>query len=127
MDLYHVIYTSVPSRPMNDAELYDLLLISREANSRFNVTGMLICLPESFTQLIEGPRRNIEQLYTNIQVDKRHLRVTTLREGPIDQRYFPDWAMAFSRQGGTGIGVEVLSVYNEAVLQLFDILEDNRF
>jgi len=117
MELYYLIYTSVPARPMNDAELYDLLAVAREANSRFEVTGMLLCLPESFTQLIEGPQAHIQQLYQNIQRDKRHFRVTTLREGPIDWRFFPDWAMAFKKQHGA------LDLQDEKVLALFDIME----
>jgi hypothetical protein len=125
MDLYYLIYTSVPARPMKDTELYELLHISREANSRFDVTGMLICLPESFTQLIEGPKTHIDQLYRNIQLDKRHLRVTTLREGAIAQRFFPDWAMAFKKQKNSDVNEGVLNLHDQEVLQLFDILETN--
>lgn len=123
MDLYYLIYTSVPVRQLHEAELQELLSVAREANSRFNVTGMLVCLPESFTQLIEGPKAHIEQLYQNIQQDKRHFRVTTLREGDIDKRYFPDWAMAFKKQGVAGSDPEVLDLLDEKVLQLYDVLE----
>ena len=118
MDLYYLIYTSIPARPMNEAELQELLHVAREANSRFEITGMLICLPESFTQLIEGPKAHIEQLYDNIQQDKRHFRITTLREGPIRARFFPDWAMAFKQQ-------DMIGLKDEKVLQLFDILESD--
>lgn len=124
MDLYYLIYTSIPARPMSDDELQELLLISREANSRYNVTGMLVCLPESFTQLIEGPRGHIEQLYHNIQKDKRHFRVTILREAPIDHRFFPDWAMAFKRNDIHSKDEATVSLHDEKVLQLFDILEN---
>jgi hypothetical protein len=123
MNLYYFIYTSIPARPMNDAELQELLSIAREANVRFHVTGMLIGLPESFIQLIEGPRAAIEQLYRNIQQDKRHFRVTTLREGPIEQRFFPDWAMAFKKQDTSETDADILSLHDEKVLQLFDLLD----
>lgn len=123
MDLYYLIYTSVPARPMDDTELEELLRISREANGRFDVTGILISLPESFTQLIEGPKARIEQLYVNIQKDKRHFRVTTLREGSISQRFFPDWAMAFKKHNIQEFNGNVLSLQDDKVLQLFDILE----
>jgi hypothetical protein len=123
MDLYYLIYTSVPARPMKDAELQELLSIAREANSRFNVTGMLICLSESFIQLIEGPKQHIEQLYQNIQQDTRHLRVTTLREGPNDRRFFPDWTMAFKKRDDDAASNDILSLDDQRILQLFDILD----
>jgi hypothetical protein len=124
MDLYYLIYTSVPARPMKDAELQELLSVAREANSRFEVTGMLICMPESFIQLIEGSHAHIEQLYKNIQKDRRHFRVITLREGPIIQRFFPDWAMAVKRQATHGTNEDILGLQDEKVFQLFDILEN---
>jgi hypothetical protein len=123
MDLYYLIYTSTPAKILTEAELHDLLHTSRQENSRFEVTGMLICLPESYIQLIEGPKTHIEQLFHNIQQDKRHLRVTTLREAPIDNRFFPDWAMAFKRSDPTITGSDVLNLDAERVLQLFDILD----
>jgi hypothetical protein len=123
MDLYYLIYTSTPAKILTDTELHDLLHTSRQENSRFEVTGMLICLPESYIQLIEGPKTHIEQLFHNIQRDKRHLRVTTLREAPIDKRFFPDWAMAFKRSDPTDTSLDVLNLDAERVLQLFDILE----
>jgi hypothetical protein len=124
MDLYYLIYTSVPARPLKDDELQELLRIAREANMRFEITGMLICLPESFIQLIEGPMAHIEQLYQNIQKDRRHLRVTTLREGLVNQRFFPGWAMALKEQDTSHSYVDVLSLQDQKVLQLFDILEN---
>lgn len=123
MDLYYLIYTSVPARPMNDAELQELLTLAREANSRFEVTGMLVCLRESFIQLIEGPEANIEQLYRNIRQDKRHFRVTTLREEPISERFFPDWSMAFKREENADIYQGALDLHHEKVFRLFDIIE----
>lgn len=123
MDLYYFIYTSTPAKILTEAELNELLKTSREANTRFEVTGMLICLPESYIQLIEGPKPHIEQLYRNIQHDKRHLRVTTLREAPIENRFFPDWTMAFKRSDPTITGFDVLNLDAERVLQLFDILD----
>jgi hypothetical protein len=123
MDLYYLIYTSTPAKVLTDAELHKLLHTSRQENSRFEVTGMLICLPESYIQLIEGPKPHIEQLYQNIQQDKRHFRVTTLNEGSIDRRFFPDWAMALKKPNTNATGADVLTLDDERVLQLFDILE----
>ncbi len=123
MELYHLIYTSVPAKLMNDHELQQLLNIAQEANQLYSVTGMLVCLPESYIQLIEGPRKHIKQLYENIQRDKRHLRVTTLREGSIEERFFPEWAMAFKKMNEHQAGQDIFSLQDDRVLQLFDIME----
>jgi hypothetical protein len=124
MNLYYLIYTSVPASVMSDEDLQQLLDTSREGNKQFEVTGILICLPESYIQLIEGPRQHIEKLYENIQRDPRHMQVITLQAGPIDHRFFPDWAMAFSRQDSDAKGLEFVSLQDEKVLQLFDIMEN---
>lgn len=123
MELYYLIYTSTPARRLDDAELQKLLDVSREANSRFGVTGMLICLPDSYIQLIEGPKAHIIQLYENIQLDQRHFRVTTLREGTIEKRFFPDWSMAYKRPDPTTNRHGILSLQDDKVLRLFDVME----
>ncbi|UEG52133.1 BLUF domain-containing protein [Mucilaginibacter daejeonensis] len=123
MDLYYLIYTSSPAKPMDDDSLLELLTTSREANSRFGITGMLIYLPDNFIQLIEGPKDHIIQLYHNIQRDKKHYRVTSLQEGPITERFFPDWAMAFENKQASDLGNAQLSLQDERVLELFGIME----
>ncbi|MFD0763282.1 BLUF domain-containing protein [Mucilaginibacter lutimaris] len=123
MNLYYTVYVSTPTRTLDDDGLRELLKVSRDLNSRFDVTGMLICLPENYIQLIEGPKPHIDQLYNNIQRDKRHMRVTTLREGPIEQRYFPDWAMALKESPSMTVAQGLVNLEDDKVLQLFNILE----
>jgi hypothetical protein len=110
---------------MTDAELKILLDTSRKANILFEVTGILVCLPDSYIQLIEGPKTHIEQLFTNIQRDKRHFRVTTLFEGPIAQRFYPGWAMAYKKQDTAFENGAILNIQDEQVLQLFDIIDNS--
>jgi hypothetical protein len=125
MELYHLIYTSTPGKLMADAELKILLNVSRQANIRFEVTGILVCLPDSYIQLIEGPKQHIEQLFKNIQRDTRHFRVTTLFEGPIKQRFYPGWAMAYKKQNAAFEHGASLSIQDEQVLQLLEIIDNS--
>lgn len=122
MELYYLVYTSSPAKAMDDAALQELLALSRNANAHFSITGMLLYFPDSFIQLIEGPKAHLEQLYKNIQQDKRHFRVTTLREGPITRRFFPDWAMAFEQQDSAA-HIDALSLNDERVMALLNVLE----
>jgi hypothetical protein len=123
MELYYILYTSTPVKKLNDEELTELLQIAREANVRFEVTGILVCLSESYIQLIEGPEQCIKQLYENIKHDKRHWQVTALHKGPINSRFFPDWAMAFEKQDSTTADQGSVSTIDEKVLRLFGIME----
>jgi hypothetical protein len=95
MDLYYLIYSSIPAKVLNEEELHDLLAVSRTANEIHHVTGMLLCLSGMYIQLIEGPKAEIIQLYKNIRNDSRHYQVTTLIEGDIEARFFPDWHMGY--------------------------------
>jgi len=97
MSLYYLIYSSLPSRTLNDAELELLLSTSRTENKNHQVTGMLVCLSDCYIQLIEGPEEPIKRLYQNIVKDHRHHQVITLKDGPIGKRFFPDWAMGFDK------------------------------
>ena len=125
MELYHFIYTSNPARRMTDTAMQNLLEVSREANTRFEVTGLLVCLTDCYIQLIEGPKTHVEQLYQNIQRDQRHLRVTKLCEGALTSRYYPGWAMAYQKQAIASGDRCSLSFADEQVLQLFEIIDNS--
>ncbi|MDP9082127.1 MAG: BLUF domain-containing protein [Bacteroidota bacterium] len=93
-DLFHIIYTSTHAQTFSEPDIQKLLIDARENNVSHHVTGMLVCLPQSFIQLIEGPAVAIKQLYANIEKDKRHKDVTLLKSGKINRRSFPNWTMA---------------------------------
>ncbi len=98
--MYHLIYSSTPVKTFTDAELEELLTQFREKNISLGITGMLIWLPELLIQLIEGSEENVQALYKSIEKDKKHTKVTVLREGQSAKRQFPDWSMGFHSSQG---------------------------
>ena len=95
MALYQVIYLSMacgdaPTR----AELRALLEESLRHNRAAGITGLLLYAHGGFMQQIEGEAAAVKALYARIREDERHCRITTLLEGPIEERSFPEWAMA---------------------------------
>jgi hypothetical protein len=123
-DLYYIIYSSTPAKKPGAADIENILVTARAENKRYNVTGMLVCLPDNYIQLIEGPQAAINQLYQNIEQDPRHYRVTILKQGALAQRYFPDWAMAYDTTLGNVTDTEAsLEITSDKVCQLFDILD----
>ena len=46
-------------------------------------------------QVLEGSRDTVAEVYERIRRDPRHHQLDLLFEGPIDEREFDDWSMAF--------------------------------
>ena len=125
MGHYFLIYTSVPSRKLTSEEVENLLSASRRTNEIHKITGMLLCLPENYIQLIEGPEKEIRQLYLNLTKDRRHNRVTILKEGIIEKRFFPAWSMGFDQRSVSVKNSDGSFDYSDdKVFELFDILNE---
>lgn len=99
--MYYMIYVSQAKKPMDPAELEQLLLTSRTWNTTKALTGLLIYRYSSdeksghFMQMLEGDQDKVRALYDKIKIDKRHHTVLVIDEGNIEQRMFSDWAMGF--------------------------------
>ena len=96
MALYQVVYISMvsgdePSR----AELQALLAPSVRRNRALGVTGMLLYAHGGFMQLLEGEEEAVKGVFDRVRRDERHRRVTVLVQGPVAERTFADWAMAY--------------------------------
>ncbi len=93
--LYELIYHSTTARNFNVNDIPDILKKARIHNAQNQITGCLIYHDVEFLQLIEGPEEAIKDLYAQIQKDPRHRNVEALAQGPIEDRAFDDWEMAF--------------------------------
>ncbi|WP_373489947.1 BLUF domain-containing protein [Parasphingorhabdus sp.] len=92
MPFHQLIYASRPFG-FDDAALNGILMEARRYNAGHDITGALICRPDLYLQLLEGPQDIVESLYQRIAVDNRHLEVELLVSQPVEDRMFPDWAM----------------------------------
>lgn len=92
MPLIQLVYASRPFG-FDQATLSNLLLDSRRANVRDDITGALIARHDLYLQLLEGPVQKVETVYGRILNDDRHVEVTKLVDRPIAARLFPGWAM----------------------------------
>lgn len=97
-NVYKILYCSrnliEGDTATRDAEIRQILDVSRINNSRDGVTGALLFSSGWFAQVLEGPRTAIEKIFERIQRDGRHGDVTILKCGEIGPRDFPDWSMA---------------------------------
>jgi hypothetical protein len=92
--MIRLIYVSQARRDLTEADLENILASARRHNTPLNITGILISHPNGFMQCLEGERAGVEKVYAAILCDPRHSNIKTLSYDEIDQRLFPEWAMA---------------------------------
>ncbi len=94
--IYSLIYRSQASRAVHEVTLNALLRKARQYNQSARLGGLLLFANGQFLQVLEGPEPALSDLYARIRADPRHYEVRTLSYGPITERAFPDWRMAFA-------------------------------
>lgn len=93
--LLQLIYTSTAAINFDDMQLRGLLEKCVERNTLAGVTGLLLYKDWSFMQVLEGDERVVKAVYSRISRDPRHHNIIELLREPIEERVFPDYAMAF--------------------------------
>ena len=95
MTLFELAYSSISSPETDGERITDILEISRRFNAENDISGCLLYHNNKFTQILEGDKGVIQELYSRISQDKRHFNVKLLYEGEKDERIFECWSMAF--------------------------------
>lgn len=99
--MYHLVYTSHAKRPfiytqlielLNQARIYNKAQIYNKAHE---ITGLLIYCNQKFIQVLEGERDAVDYLYSKIEMDIRHKKVTKVIVGETEERIFKNWSMGF--------------------------------
>lgn len=94
--MYQLVYVSTATHEFDSTQLAELLSKARENNSRDDVTGMLLYHGGSFFQVLEGSEDRVRSIFTRVEQDPRHQKITVLHEeDEVDDRDFPDWSMAW--------------------------------
>lgn len=82
--------------------MLSVLNASQSNNEERYITGYLVHNGESFMQLIEGPRAEVENIYDRILKDKRHTGVVRILAERAEKRAFPRWSMNYFRVDKNG-------------------------
>ena len=101
--MYQLNYHSISKLELSFEDLDNILAKAISVNSEKNITGCLIYHNNRFVQILEGEKKDVLNVYQKIKADKRHHTVTLLWENSIDNRYFPEWNMAFHQPNHTNI------------------------
>jgi hypothetical protein len=94
--LERLVYRSKATHKLGSLHLFNLLSLCRQKNRQMQITGHLLYTEEIFVQCIEGPPESIESLWQSLQRDERHYDIELISRGPLSERRFGDWSMAFS-------------------------------
>ena len=96
--MIQIAYFSTATTRQSAEVLHDILTGSRRRNGRDDITGLLVAGGNRYMQVIEGPEREMEALWTAIRADQRHCAVARLLKRPAETRSFEGWNMAFRRE-----------------------------
>lgn len=90
-----LIYISAADPEIGIQDIQDILVSAERNNSAVQLTGALIFTGSIFVQLLEGNPRSLDRTMERIVKDGRHRAVIGLARGPIQERQFPSWSMAY--------------------------------
>lgn len=90
--MQQLIYASRPFG-FSFSVLARILSVARIKNAQYDITGALVCRPDIYIQLLEGPVGRVETLFDSICRDDRHVEVQVLVRAKIEDRLFPGWSM----------------------------------
>ena len=100
--MLQIAYFSTATVRQSAEVLHDILTGSRRRNARDDISGLLVAGGNRYMQVIEGPEREMEALWTAIRADQRHCAVAELLRRPTETRSFEGWNMAFRREERLG-------------------------
>lgn len=93
--MLHLVYASSAAYPFAQADLLDILAVSRRNNARDGVTGLLLYGGGNIIQVLEGEDAAVEATFARVRRDPRHAGLQILLRERKDRRYFGDWTMGF--------------------------------
>jgi hypothetical protein len=91
--LIRLMYASRSAEPVSASMMETILTQSRRNNAAVGVTGVLCHDGDTFMQVLEGGRAEVNAIYNAIVRDARHRDVTLIACEEVAQRRFSNWSM----------------------------------
>ena len=94
--MFRLVYASravLPVLARFEVTVQEILAVSKPNNARMDVTGLLLAHQGWFVQALEGPRRNVSQVFGVIGRDLRNAQLELMTAGPVGERLFGQWSM----------------------------------
>lgn len=120
--LFRLIYASVASPDMTEADFRTIAMFSSIYNQAHNITGLLLTHNDQIMQVLEGPEDIVRGLFKKIKQDKRHTGVKLLSEGSCEISEFKSWSMGYRPLDEP---VEMDMFFSLSAAALSNIMPDN--
>ena len=94
--VFSLLYVSTASVSVAMAladTMQDILVASDANNRRDGITGFLLSDGYAFVQLLEGPKREVQECFSRICADARNSLPTVRDMSWSESRLFPTWSM----------------------------------
>ncbi|MCB1772984.1 MAG: BLUF domain-containing protein [Gammaproteobacteria bacterium] len=78
--------------PSND-EIRDIMRTATRHNAEKGINGLLVLSGDRFLQVLEGPYREVNALFSRIVRDPRHQEVELITFEALETHYFDNWSM----------------------------------
>jgi hypothetical protein len=95
--MYSIVYVSTASKLYGEAELEEILRVSRSWNHSVGITGLLLYKEGYFMQFLEGEKADVLELLAMIKSDPRHHSMIVINQQDAAEREFGLWSMGFKR------------------------------
>lgn len=87
------ISQSIMDESTRGMEMRQLMTSCHQRNLRRGLTGVMFLRGNIFYQTLEGPKNEVQRVYSKIKSDKRHDSIYVVLDEPIEERRFPEWSM----------------------------------
>lgn len=93
--LLRVVFRSEVAPGVTKEHIKSIMAASQAKNPARGINSMLCFDTTHFLEILEGPHRVVDALYSKILIDTRHRNVKTAIKDGIDQRLLESWAMLY--------------------------------
>ncbi|MBD2858371.1 BLUF domain-containing protein [Spongiibacter sp. KMU-158] len=97
--LVRCIFVSAAPRAVQESAIPQFLFDFRRASAEHQLTGMMLCEGRDFFQVVEGRREQIDELYKQVELDKRQHRLLKILDEDLESRDFKDMSLAYGIAG----------------------------
>lgn len=95
-DFYEMLYVSTMAPTAPVSMVSKIAMQARVSNAVQRITGMLIFDGLRFCQYVEGSKNDVIALFERICADSRHAAITLIHQGPLQERRFNKFSLAFA-------------------------------
>jgi hypothetical protein len=119
--VFGFMYQCQEAEPLGEAQITEILEVSRRNNEQRGITGMLLYREGRFLQVLEGEREPVLELIKTIRRDPRQKAFTVLYESEWP-RLFGGWFMDFRKLMGLSPNMSASTLQIQSDADLSDVL-----